>query len=112
VPSTISSISPFFNASLAADRIAADDHLDREFGTDRARQPLGATRARQQAEFHLGQAKPCVLGCDAEVAGERDLETAAERGAMNGGNDRFRRVLHLAQHFMQARRFWRLAEFE
>ena len=93
-----------------ADRIAADDHLDRKLGTDRARQALRAAGARQQAEFYFRQAKPGVLGRDPEVAGERDLETAAERGAMNGGNDRFRRVLHLGQHFMQAGRFWRLAE--
>ena len=40
-----------------ADRIAADDHLDREFRTDRARQALRAAGARQQAELHLGQAE-------------------------------------------------------
>ncbi len=94
-----------------ADRIAADDHLDREFGTDRARQALRAAGARQQAEFHLGQAEFGVLGRDAEMTGERDFETAAKRGAVNGGNDRLRTVLHHGQHFMQARRLRRLAEF-
>ena len=77
-----------------ADRIAADDHLDRELGTDRARQPLGAAGARQQAELDLGQAQPGVLGGDAEMAGERDFEAAAERGAVNRGDDRLRRILH------------------
>ena len=77
-----------------ADRIAADDHLDREFRTDRARQPLGTAGARQQAELHFGQAEPGFLGRDAIVACQSDFETAAERGAVNGGNDRLRRVLH------------------
>ena len=71
-----------------ADRIAADDHLDREFRTDHARQTLRAAGARQQAELHLGQAEPCVFGRDAEMAGQRDLETAAERGAVDRGDDR------------------------
>ena len=102
---------PVLERLLRADRIAADDHLDREFRTDRARQALGAAGARQQAEFDLGQAEPCVLGRDAEMAGERDLEAAAERRAVNGGNDRLRRVLHRAQHLVQARRHRRLAEF-
>ena len=82
-----------------ADRIAADDHLDREFRADRARQALRAAGTRQQAELHFGQAEPGVLGGDAEMAAERDLEAAAERGAVNRGDDRLRRVLHRDQHF-------------
>ena len=93
------------------DRIAADDHLHREFGADRARQALGAAGARQQAELHFGQPEPRLLGGDAVVACQSDFETAAERGAVNGGNDRFRRVLHRDQHFGQAGRLRRLAEF-
>ena len=94
-----------------ADRIAADDHLDRQFRTDRARQALRAARARQQAELHFGQAEPGILGRDAEVAGERHFEPAAKRRAMNGGNDRLRAVLHQGQHFVEAGRLRRLAEF-
>ncbi len=94
-----------------ADRIAADDHLDRQFRTDRARQALGAAGAGQQAELDLGQAQLRFLRCNAEVACQRHFEAAAEGGAMNGGNDRLRRVLHRQQHFMQARRLRRLAEF-
>ncbi len=73
------------------DRIAADDHLDRKLRTDRARQTLRAAGARQQAELHFGQAEPGFLGRDAEVTGQRDLEPAAERGAVNRGHDRLRR---------------------
>ena len=36
------------------------------------------------------------------MAGQGYFETATERGAVNGGNDRLRRVLHRGQHFMQA----------
>ena len=82
-----------------ADRIAADDHLDRELRTDRARQALRAAGARQQAELHFGQAEPGFLDRHAKVACQRDLEAAAERGAVNGGNDRLRRILHRGQHF-------------
>ena len=95
----------------SADRIAADDHLDREFRADRARQALGAAGARQQAELHFGQAEPGVLGGDAEMAGQRDFKTAAKGGAMDGGDDRLRRVLDFGQHFAETRRLRRLAEF-
>ncbi len=41
-----------------------------------------------------------------EVAGERDLETAAERGTMDGGNDRFRASSRSrCDDFMQVGRF-------
>ena len=102
---------PVLQRFRGADRVTADDHLDRQFRTDRARQPLGATGARQQAEFDLGQAEPCLFGGDAEMTGERYFETAAERGAVYSGDDRLRRVLHRHQHFMQAGRLRRLAEF-
>ena len=96
---------------LGADRIAADDHLDREFRTDRARQALGAAGPRQQAELHFGKAELGLLGRDAKVACQSDFETTAERGAVNGGNDRLRRILHQRQHFDEPGRLRRLAEF-
>ncbi|MHC2517033.1 hypothetical protein ACVMHW_002915 [Bradyrhizobium diazoefficiens] len=80
-------------------------------GPDRARQALGAAGARQQAELHLGQAELGLLHRNAEMTGQRDLEAAAERGAVNCGNDRLRRVLDLGQHVVEGGRLRRLAEF-
>ena len=102
---------PLLERFRGADRIAADDHLDREFRTDRARQPLRAARARQQAEFYFGQAEPCILDGNAEMAAERDFEAAAQRGAVNRGNGRLRAIFKFGNHLGQARRLRRLAEF-
>jgi hypothetical protein len=44
------------------------------------------------------------------VACQRDFETAAERGAVNCGNNRLRRVLHQDKHFGETRGVRRLAE--
>ena len=95
----------------STDRITADDHLDREFRPDRARQALGAAGARQQAELHLGQAELGFLHGHAEMTGQRDLEAAAERGAVDRGDDRLGRVLDLGEHVVEAGRLRRLAEF-
>src|SRR5262249_38093878 len=55
--------------------------------------------------------EPGFLDGNAEVAGERDLEAAAERGAVDRGHDRLRRSLHLGQYLLQAGRLRRLAQF-
>ncbi len=107
----MSSIRPFFRASAAPIGSPATIIFTASSGADRARQALRATGARQQAEFHLGQTQSGVLGCNAEMAGKRDLKAAAQCGAMNCSNDRLRRVFHFGQHFMQTRRLRRLAEF-
>ena len=73
-----------------ADWIAADDHLDREFRTDSARQALSAAGPRQQTELHLGETELRLLDRDTEVAPQRDLETSAQRGAVDRGNYRLR----------------------
>ncbi len=45
------------------------------------------------------------------MAGQRNLEAAAERRAVDRGNDRLRRAFHQAQHFGETGRLRRLAEF-
>ena len=110
-PSTISSIRPFLSASEAEIGSPPTIILTASSGPDRARQALRAAGARQQAELHLGQAQPRFLDRDAEMTGERDLEAAAERRAVDRGHDRLRRVLHQGQHLDQAGRLRRLAEF-
>ena len=46
-----------------------------------------------QAEHHLGKAEPRVVDRDAVVAGERDLEPAAEAVAVNDGDRRHGQVV-------------------
>src|SRR5439155_23265001 len=91
--------------------VSADDRLTHDLVPDRTRHPQGATGARQQDELHFRQAELRFLGRHAIVACQRDFETAAERRAVNRGNDRLRRVLHQDKHFGETRRLRRLAEF-
>src|SRR3989475_10383835 len=61
-------------------------------------------------QLHLGQAEAGALHADAVVTGERDLETAAEGRAVDGGHDGLRRALDQIQHRVERRlRGW-LAE--
>ncbi len=56
--------------------------------TDQARQALRAAAARQDADQHFGQADLGARHGDAVVAGERVLEPAAERVAVDRRDDR------------------------
>ena len=58
-----------------------------------------AAAAGQQAQRDLGQADLAALdvGGDAVVAGQRDLQAAAERGAVDRGDDGLAQRLQLAQ---------------
>ena len=58
-----------------------------------------AAAAGQQAQRHLGEADDGArdVGDDAVVARERDLQAAAERGAVDGGDDRLAQGLQRAQ---------------
>ncbi len=53
-----------------------------------ARQTLGAPGAGQQAQLDLRHAEAGRVGRHAQVAGERELEPAAERDAVDGGDRR------------------------
>ena len=70
---------------------------------DQARDALGAAAARQQAELDLGLADPGprVGRGDAVVAGERDLEAAAQRGAVDRRHDRLTAGLLVAEQPLQ-----------
>ena len=72
------------------DRLALQQQLHRILRRDDARHALGAAGAREQADLHFRQAEPGlrVVGGDAVVAGQRQLETAAEREAIDGGDPR------------------------
>ncbi len=75
---------------------ARHDHLHRRLRADQPRQPLGAAAAGQDADQDLGQADPGARHGDAVVRGERHLQPAAQRIAVDRRDHRFRaRVEHL-----------------
>src|SRR5216683_272167 len=95
---------------VGADGAAADHHLQALLDAHHARQPLRAARAGQNPQLHLGQTEAGALHADAVVTGERDLETAAEGRAVDGGHDGLRRALDQIQHRVERRLRGRLAE--
>jgi hypothetical protein len=70
------------------DVAAADDHVERRLRTDEARQALRAAAARDDADQDFRLSDPGARHGDAVVAGERNLEPAAERIAVDRGGDR------------------------
>src|SRR5690606_14484699 len=75
-----------------ADLAAGVDEVGSRGGADPARQQLGAAAARDQADANLGQAEDGGLVGDDEVAGQRQLQPAAEGVAVDGGDTRHRQL--------------------
>ncbi len=96
---------------LGAERRSRKDRLQRRLRADQARQALRAAGAGDEAELDLGQAELGRGNGDAVVADQRDLEAAAERCAVDRGDDRLRAVLDRGLRVRQARARERLAEF-
>ena len=71
---------------LGSHRAAGEDQLLGPRDTDEPRQALRAASARDHPEQDLGQTEAGVLGADPEVAGQRELQPAAEGDAVDGGN--------------------------
>ena len=94
-----------------ADRLAGDDHLQRLLRSDETRQPLRAARPGQKAELDFGQADARPRRRDAEVASERQLEAAAQRGAVQRRDDRLRHRLDRGDDIVKARSLRRFAKF-
>ena len=69
------------------DAARQEDHLLRAPFADDPRQALGAARAGDDGDRRLRQPEHGVRGRDAQVARERELEAAAERHAVDGGDD-------------------------
>ena len=101
---------PASEALFRADRIAGCAHFERLPDPGDARQPLRAARAGQQAELDLGRAKLRRRNRDAIMARQRDLEPAAERGAVDRRYDRLHAILDAVDHLRQPRHHRRLAE--
>ncbi len=75
------------------DEGARGDELQGLLHADRARQALRAAGARNDAELDLGQPELAhVLGRDAIVAAQRQLQAAAERRAVHRGHHRLGRL--------------------
>ena len=86
------------------DRLALEQELHRVLRLHDARHALGAAGAGEQADLDFGQTKPRlrIVGGDAVMAGQRQLEAAAEREAIDRGGPRLARGLDVAEHLREA----------
>src|SRR6266851_2781491 len=83
-------------ALLRVQRLTRQEQFHRLLPPDQARQALGPTVARQQAERDFRDTQPVfALRRKAEISSERDLQTAAQAVAADGGDEHLWRVLHL-----------------
>src|SRR5260370_39378857 len=72
---------------------------------DSMRQALGAAEAGDESEIYLGLPEARFFTGDDQVASERELESAAERKAIDRRDDGNRQVLETLHHAMpQARK--------
>ncbi len=81
---------PQFLGLLGPHLLAGQHQIERLGHPDEARQTLGTTGARQQAQLHLGQAEHrlAVIGDHPAMTGQCQLQPAAEAGAVDGGDHR------------------------
>jgi hypothetical protein len=84
--------------------LAAQHHGERVLIAGKPRHALRAAGAGYQADAHLRQSEldSRFVGDDAAVAGERQLEGAAERGAVQRRNHRLAAGLQLAEQTAEA----------
>ena len=81
-----------------------DDQLHRRLGAHEPRGQLGAAPGGDEAEEHLREADVAdVRGERADVAVERDLEPAAERGAVDRGERREGQLAQPAEELVTRR---------
>ncbi len=90
--------------------LAGGDHLERLGKPDEPRKALRAARAGKDAELHLRQTALRVARCHPVVAREGDLETSAERRAVDGRHDGLFARLVARDHRAEVRGLRRLAE--
>ncbi len=82
--------------------LSGQDHVERGADADQPGKPLASAGAGNESELDLRKAelRLGVVGGDAIVAGERQLEAAAEAGAVDGGHDRLGEGLDAAQQLL------------
>ena len=80
---------PDLQRALRRERIARQQQLERALAPGEARQPLRSAEGRRHAEidFRLGETR--ALAGDGQMHGLGDLAAAAERQAVDRGDDRF-----------------------
>ena len=85
-------------------RFTLQQQLHRILRRDDARHVLGAAGAREQADLHFGQTEAGlgIISRNTVVAAQRQLETAAERQAINGSNPRLAAGFDRAEHQREA----------
>ena len=87
-----------------ADRRAGQNQLHRPALPDEARQPLRAGVAGKDAEVDFGLAEPGGVGREPQRARHRELAAAAERVAVDRGDDRLAQVLDEIEHVLAGER--------
>ena len=66
---------------------------------------MSAAHSRNHTEIHFRQTRaPCIFFGNADVAGHRDFEPAADAVAIDRGNHEFRRVFETSQSFVAEKR--------
>src|SRR5690606_4390701 len=88
---------------LCRQRLAIDDDLQCRRNADNARQTLRAAGTRQNAKLHFGQTQLRVFARDPPMAAQSEFEAAAQRCAVDGGDDRLAGCLHSGNEFAQQR---------
>src|SRR5581483_8723910 len=81
-----------------ADRVAREQQPHRALEGDVARQPVDAAAKWDEAEPRPGQAEPGLGRGHDDVAGEGDLQAAAETVAVDRGDDRLADPRRLGVH--------------
>jgi hypothetical protein len=103
---------PGFVGVLRTDRRARGRHLQRLAHSGDARQPLRAARAGKQAELHFRHPKLRRRHRHPVMAGERNLEPAAERRPVDRRHDRLGAILDDVDDLRQHRLLERLGRAE
>lgn len=85
---------------LRIDHVAGQDHLQRAALPDEPRQTDGAAVSGDDSELDFRQPELRVLAREPDVAGERELQAAAEREAVHGSDHRLRHLLEEAERVL------------
>ena len=88
---------------FALHRLTADDHVQRGFHAQHARQTLRAAGAGNQAQLDLGQRNAGARRGDAVVAAQRQFQPAPHGHAVHGGDHRLGGVFQGQDHAQQVR---------
>ena len=92
---------PEAGRGLRVKRLARQQQFHRLLPADQARQALRPAVAGQEAERDFRDAEAVfALRGKAEIGRERDLQATAQAMTTDGGDEHFRRVLHLEQDFV------------